>query len=185
MRLLPRTVVLLAVFPLMSIADPAPAAAPADPFLWLEDVQSDRSLAWAREQNAVTQRELEASPDFKPIYDRLLAIYDSKARIPYVTKHGEFYYNFWRDARHVRGIWRRTTLAEFRKESPAWETVLDLDALASSEKENWVWKRTDWLRPGYERCFIQLSRGGGDAVVVREFDVPTKSFVKADAFHVP
>ncbi len=185
MRLIPRTVALLAVFPLMSIADPAPAAAPADPFLWLEDVQSDRSLAWAREQNAVTQRELEASPDFKPIYDRLLAIYDSKARIPYVTKHGEFYYNFWRDARHVRGIWRRTTLAEFRKESPAWETVLDLDALASAEKENWVWKRTDWLRPGYERCLIQLSRGGGDAVVVREFDVPSKSWIKADAFYVP
>lgn len=169
---------------LMSFAESVQPAAPADPFLWLEDVQSDRALTWAREQNAVTQRELEASPDFKPINERLLAIYDSKARIPYVSKQGEFYYNFWRDAQHVRGLWRRTTLAEFRKESPAWETVLDLDALATAEKENWVWKGTDWLRPGYERVLLNLSRGGGDAIVVREFDVPTKSFVKDNAFNL-
>jgi prolyl oligopeptidase len=149
-----------------------------DPYVWLEDVQGEKSLDWARGQNAITQKELEASPDFKPIQERLLAIYDSKARIPYVAKHGDFFYNFWRDAQHVRGLWRRTTLAEYRKETPAWETVLDLDALAAEEKENWVWKDTDWLRPDQDRVLVNLSRGGGDAVVIREFDIATKTFVK-------
>src|SRR6185295_12342583 len=101
-----------------------------------------------------------------------------------VTKHGAHYYNFWRDARHVRGIWRRTTLAEYRKAEPAWETVLDLDALAELEKVSWVWKGANWLRPDYDRVLLDLSRGGGDAVVVREFDVPAKRFVP-DGFYLP
>lgn len=167
---------------LSSLSLDQPAA--PDPYLWLEDVQGEKSLEWARAQNAVTQRELEASPDFKPIRERLLSIYDSKARIPAVAKHGEFFYNFWKDAQHVRGLWRRTTLTEYRKETPAWETVLDLDALAAAEKENWIWKETDWLRPGEDRVLVYLSRGGGDAVVVREFDLPSKSFVK-DGFSLP
>jgi prolyl oligopeptidase len=116
------------------------AQEPADPNLWLEDVTGDRALSWVRAQNAITQKELEASPDFRAIDDRLLAIYDSNERIPYVEKHGGYYYNFWRDAQHVRGIWRRTSPGEYRKKDPAWETVLDLDALAAEEKENWVWK---------------------------------------------
>ena len=149
----------------------------ADPNQWLEDVTGERPLTWAREHNAITQRELEASPEFKPIHDRLLAILDSTARIPDVSKRGAFYYNFWRDAQHVRGIWRRTSLAEYRKAGPAWETVLDLDALAAAEKENWVWKNANFLYPTYDRVLLDLSRGGGDAVVVREFDVTTKQFV--------
>ncbi|MEY4814017.1 MAG: hypothetical protein RLZZ162_1090 [Verrucomicrobiota bacterium] len=182
MHLLPAAIRCLSlVFPAMMIAQPAETA---DPFIWLEDVHSERALTWVRAQNALTQHELGTSPDFKPVYDRLLAIYDSKARIPAVTKQGDFYYNFWRDAQHVRGLWRRTTLSEYRKESPAWETVLDLDALAAAEKENWVWKGSIWLRPDNARCLLNLSRGGGDAVVVREFDIPSKSFV-ADGFYLP
>ena len=182
MRFDPATILCLSlVFSAMTIAQPAETA---DPFVWLEDVHSERALTWVRAQNTLTEHELGASPDFKPIYDRLLAIFDSKARIPAVTKQGDFYYNFWRDAQHVRGLWRRTTLSEYRKESPAWETVLDLDALAAAEKENWVWKGSIWLRPDNARCLLNLSRGGGDAVVVREFDVPSKSFV-ADGFYLP
>ena len=182
MHLLPAAIRCLSlVFPAMMIAQPAETA---DPFIWLEDVHSERALTWVRAQNALTQHELGTSPDFKPVYDRLLAIYDSKARIPAVTKQGDFYYNFWRDAQHVRGLWRRTTLSEYRKESPAWETLLDLDALAAAEKENWVWKGSLWLRPDNARCLLNLSRGGGDAVVVREFDIPSKSFV-ADGFYLP
>ncbi len=155
----------------------------ADPYQWLEDVTGDRALTWAREQNAITKGELEASPDFKPIHDRLLAILDSTARIPEVSKRGPFYYNFWRDAQHVRGIWRRTSLAEYRKPEPAWETVLDLDTLATTEKQNWVWKNANFLYPNYDRVLIDLSHGGGDAVVVREFDVTTKQFV-TDGFNL-
>jgi prolyl oligopeptidase len=155
-----------------------------DPYLWLEDIISERSLAWAREQNAATVRELEASGDFQTLRQRLLAIFDSKERIPHVEKHGARYYNFWRDATHARGLWRRTTLEEYKKADPAWETVLDLGRLAKAEDENWVWKGYEVLRPTCDRALIFLSRGGADAVVVREFDLKTKEFV-ADGFFLP
>src|SRR6266566_2311615 len=83
-----------------------------DPYLWLEDIASERSLAWVREQNAATVRELGTSGDFEALRQRLLAIFDSKERIPGVAKDGAYYYNFWRDATHVRGLWRRTRSTE-------------------------------------------------------------------------
>jgi prolyl oligopeptidase len=156
----------------------------ADPYLWLEDVSSSRALDWVKEQNALSTRELEASPDFEPLRKRLLAILDSKSRIPFVAKHGAWYYNFWRDENNVRGLWRRSTLAEFKKPNPAWETVLDLDKLAAAEKENWVWKGYEVLYPTYDRCLVSLSRGGSDATVQREFDLKTKDFV-AGGFYLP
>lgn len=169
---------------------PAPLAAlpagsnPADPYLWLEGVTADKALAWVKAQNTISTRELEASPDFDLINKRLLSILDSKARIPYVAKHGRYYYNFWRDNKNVRGLWRRTSLEEFKKDDPTWETVLDLDKLAADEKENWVWKGYDVLYPTYDRCLVFLSRGGADARVAREFDLTTKSFVPG-GFYLP
>src|SRR5205823_6525626 len=104
--------------------------------------------------------------------------------IPTIAKRGAYYYNFWQDAAHVRGLYRRTTLEEYRKDNPAWETVLDLDALAAKENENWIWHGPVWLEPSFERCLIKLSRGGSDANVVREFDPKTKTFV-SDGFVLP
>jgi prolyl oligopeptidase len=155
-----------------------------DPYLWLEDIASERSLAWVREQNAATVRELGTSGDFATLRQRLLAIFDSKERIPSVDKHGAYYYNFWRDGTYQRGLWRRTTLEEYKKAQPVWETVLDLDKLAGDEDENWVWKGYDVLRPSCDRALVFLSRGGGDAVVVREFNLDTKEFIP-DGFFLP
>ena len=98
--------------------------------------------------------------------------------------HGEWLYNFWQDRANPRGLWRRTTWAEYRKPEPAWQTVLDIDALARDEKENWVWKNAQCLPPRGDRCLISLSRGGGDAIVVREFDLAQAQFV-ADGFVLP
>jgi len=167
-------------------AEAALAAGPDgdDPYRWLEDVDGDRALDWVRARNRVAQQALEATAAFKAIHPRLLSIYDSTARIPFVSRIGAHYYNFWRDAQQVRGVWRRTTLAEYRKAEPAWETVLDLDALAAREQENWVWKGASSVHPGHDRCLLSLSRGGGDAVVVREFDLPAKAFV-IDGFQLP
>ena len=157
---------------------------PADPYRWLEDIDGAAALAWVAERNAATEAELEAQPGFAPLAARLEGILDSTAKIPYARCHGRLLYNFWRDADHLRGIWRRTTLDEYRKPAPAWETVLDLDALARAEGENWVWGGATWLEPGGEHCLVSLSRGGGDARVVREFDPVAKRFV-ADGFIVP
>jgi len=171
-------------------AEAGPSAAPGgesggdDPYLWLEETTGEKALAWVREQNAQSRRELEAAPEFEPIRQRLLSILNSKERIPYVAKHGGWCYNFWRDDKNVRGIWRRATLEEYKKPDPAWESVLDLDKLAEAEKENWVWEGYDILHPTYDRCLVLLSRGGADASVVREFDLKTKAFVPG-GFYLP
>lgn len=173
--------------PIMSYSQsnpPVTSVIDDDPHLWLENVGGERALAWVREQNAASTRELEAAGDFAKLRQRLLSIYESNERIPGVAKHGEHYYNFWRDERHVRGLWRRTSLAEYRKAEPAWEIVLDLDQLARDEKENWVWKGADVLQPGHDRALLFLSRGGADAAVTREFDLVKKEFV-IDGFVLP
>jgi prolyl oligopeptidase len=157
-------------------------AQPADPYLWLEDVAGERALAWVREQNARAEKQFAADPRYEKLRAELLAIFDSRAQIPYVTRMGAHYYNFWRDARYPRGIWRRTLVEDYAKAEPPWETLLDLDALARSENENWVWKDPVCLRPErsgepYQRCMLRLSRGGADATVDREFDLGAKAFV--------
>ena len=163
-----------------------------DPYLWLEQIDGEPARAWVEARNAATEAELERDPRFAPLRERLKGILDSRDKIPYVGVHGAWCYNFWRDDVHVRGIWRRTTLDDYRKPAPQWETVLDLDALAQREDENWVWAGVSWLEPCVDpridshaaRCLVSLSRGGGDARVVREFDLATLSFV-ADGFILP
>ncbi|TDI43234.1 MAG: S9 family peptidase [Acidobacteria bacterium] len=155
-----------------------------DPYLWLEEVDGAKPLAWVAEQNAGTLKVLEAVPEFEPIHARNLEILNSSARIPSVTIRGTYLYNFWQDADHVRGLWRRTSLDEYRKSDPAWETVLDLDILAAAEDENWVWKGVSCLPPASRQCMVSLSRGGGDATVKREFDTRAKAFIK-DGFSLP
>ena len=155
-----------------------------DPNLWLEDVNGDKALDWVRAQNADSQKALTSDPSFGVLRDDLRAILDSNARIPAVTKEGEYYYNFWRDKQNPAGLWRRTTLAEYRKAEPAWEVLVDLDALNKAEHENWVWHSADCLKPAYTHCLIALSRGGADADVTREFDLASKTW-RQDGFFRP
>ncbi|MCB1231714.1 MAG: S9 family peptidase [Verrucomicrobiae bacterium] len=159
-------------------------AADDDPFLWLEDIDGEKALAWVRERNAETKAILESEPGFESLNQRLLSIFQSDAKIPYVTARGEWLYNFWQDETYVRGLWRRTTLDSYRTTTPEWETVLDLDALAKKENENWVWKGPTVYEPDYDRALLRLSRGGGDAVVIREFDLEKSTFVEG-GFEVP
>ncbi|MGN6131629.1 MAG: prolyl oligopeptidase family serine peptidase [Nocardioidaceae bacterium] len=147
-----------------------------DPYLWLEDVLGEEALAWVRGQNARTDAEL-AAHDFAALESGVRAVLDSDANIPFVRKAGDWYYNFWQDADHERGLWRRTTLESYRTSTPEWETVLDLDALSAEEGESWVWHGAAFLPPERSRCLVSLSRGGADADVTREFDVTTRTWV--------
>ncbi len=157
-----------------------------DPYLWLEDVGATRSLDWARARNAETASALETRPGYAPTYAKLLSIYNSRDRIPYVARHGDFFYNVWQDETNKRGLVRRVTLADYRKAVVPWETVLDLDALGAAEKENWTWQGMQCLGPENRRCLVSLARGGADATVVREFDTVSKRFVEGDrAFVLP
>jgi prolyl oligopeptidase len=159
-----------------------------DPYLWLEDVEGERALAWVRERNAETKAALEAQPGFAALRDDLRAILDSDARIPTVVKLGPYLYNYWKDQSHPAGLWRRTTLEEYRKADPAWQVMLDLDAINREEglegEKKWVWHGADCLKPAYDRCLIALSRGGSDADTTREFDMVSRRFV-ADGFFRP
>jgi len=159
-------------------------ASAEDPYRWLEDVTGEKAIEWVKVRNAKSQAKLEVDPQFNRLREDLLAILDSKERIPSVGKQGEFYYNFWRDNKNERGLWRRTTLAEYRKSAPEWESILDLDTLCKAEGENWVWKGAMLLRPDYKRALVTLSRGGADADVTREFDMDKREFVK-DGFARP
>ncbi|RME64576.1 MAG: S9 family peptidase, partial [Alphaproteobacteria bacterium] len=155
-----------------------------DPFLWLEEIESPRALAWVAARNAESLGVLEAEPGYAAYRDRAHAILAAADRIALPEIMGETVYNFWQDAQHVRGLWRRASLASYRAGAPAWETVLDIDALAARESENWVWKGANCKAPAYRRCIVALSRGGKDATVLREFDLDAKQFV-AGGFAVP
>ena len=153
------------------------AATSNDPYLWLDDVSSPRALQWVEAHNAKSTAVLEADPRYKQFYDQALDIGHAEDRIPVGEFIGGEIYNFWQDTDHVRGIWRRSSIESYASGKPQWETVLDLDALALFEKANWVWKGAQCSRPAERRCLINLSDGGEDAVTIREFDLPTKSFV--------
>ncbi|HSJ65056.1 MAG TPA: prolyl oligopeptidase family serine peptidase [Gemmatimonadaceae bacterium] len=156
----------------------------ADPFLWLEDVEGARALQWVQERNAKTLAELTTHPVYQPIYDRVLSIYNSRDRIAFPSIMGDRLYNFWQDDTHKRGIWRRTTWESYLSGTPRWEVILDIDSLAAAEKVNWSYGGSTCLAPEYVRCLVRLSRGGSDAVQIREFDLGTKQFV-ANGFALP
>ncbi len=158
--------------------------APPDPYVWLEDVEGERAMAWVKAHNAETQKALTADPLYARLYDRLLTSLNAKDRIPTPRIVGERIDNFWQDAQHPRGIWRTTTWESFASGTPAWQTVLDIDSLAKAENVVWAYRGASCLPPAYTRCLVHLSRGGADAVQVREFDVSTRSFV-AGGFTLP
>lgn len=151
---------------------------PNDPFLWLEDVESDRALAWVRERNARSLGLLEADPRFATLNAQALAIVNATDRIPTPSFWAGAISNFWQDAANVRGLWRRTTLEGYRSVTPTWETILDVDELARAEGKNWVFRGGNCLEPEERYCLIELSDGGKDAVEIREFDAVSKRFVE-------
>lgn len=163
---------------------PAHAQQQTDPYLWLEEVESPRALEWVRERNAKTVAALSQSEVYQPIFERTVQILDSQDRIAMPAIYGDQLYNFWQDADHERGIWRRTSWASYASGEPEWETVLDIDALAAAEDVPWAYGGATCLSPEYRWCLVRLSRGGADAVEVREFDTQAKQFV-AGGFRLP
>ncbi|MFI7604287.1 prolyl oligopeptidase family protein [Micromonospora sp. NPDC049366] len=156
-----------------------------DPYLWLEDLDRGDAAEWVRDRNAETVAALTGSDTFAVRQAEIRQVLDAEDRIPWPGWRGDgFFYTFWKDAAHPRGVWRRTTLDQYRRREPEWDVLIDVDALAEAEGENWVWQHVTVLRPTHERCLVSLSRGGGDAAVVREFDLRRRVFVE-DGFTLP
>ncbi|WP_319003438.1 prolyl oligopeptidase family serine peptidase [Qipengyuania gaetbuli] len=174
----------LAMAAVMTIAAPNSLAAQdgvpgpdEDPYIWLEEARSDRALDWVRSENDRTLAHMEADPRFEQLKNEALAIYDSEDRIPFVSIRPDGLYNFWQDKANPKGLLRRTTLESYQSDDIAWETVLDVDALAAAEGKEWVYKGSTCLPPDQRMCMIALSDGGKDATIMREFDTATKQFV--------
>ncbi len=154
-----------------------------DPYLWLEDITGDDALNWVREHNAPTLGDL-VDDRFEQMRSEALEVLDTDSRIPYVRRRGDYLYNFWRDATNPRGLWRRTTLESYRSEEPAWDVIIDVDEVARLDDENWVWAGAEVIEPNYTLALVELSRGGADATVVREFDMEKREFVDG-GFQLP
>jgi prolyl oligopeptidase len=175
-----RTSSVLAVCLTLAVSDVS--AQQADPFIWLEDVEGARAMEWVNARNARTLDQLTAHPVYEPIYERTLSILNSDDRIAFPSILAGQLYNFWQDATHRRGIWRRTSWEAYLGGAPQWETVLDIDRLAEAEGVPWAFAGATCLPPAQERCLVRLSRGGADAVEIREFDLPNRRFVEGGFF---
>jgi prolyl oligopeptidase len=165
--------------------DPRPTlqAPDDDPYLWLEEIDGERALGWVEAQNTTTLARF-GDARFAADRDVLAAIFDRPDNIPIIARRGAKVFNFWKDAEHPRGLWRTTTLDSYRSEQPDWDILLDLDALAAKESEDWTWSGASTILGTHDRAIVMLSRGGADAVVLREFDLPSRDFVP-DGFTLP
>ncbi|WP_395374335.1 prolyl oligopeptidase family protein [Marinicella sp. W31] len=155
-----------------------------DAFLWLEEVDGEKAMQWVVEQNENTAQAYKSSPLYKELYTQALNALDNKSRLPSVSKRGKFLYNYWKDSENPRGLYRRTSLKELKKDQPKWETVLDMDQYNRDHEGNWVFKGMNCLPPKYRQCLVYLSPGGGDSVVLKEFDAKKKRFIE-NGFSLP
>ena len=155
-----------------------------DPFKWLEEVENPKALEWVDGWNQQSLKVLKSQKNYQAIFDKNLEIYNSNDRIADPEILGNYIYNFWQDETNQRGIWRRTSLENYLSETTVWETLLDIDKLSEKDDEKWVFKGATGLHPDYRKFLVSLSKGGGDAVIVKEFDVLSKSFVE-NGFYLP
>jgi prolyl oligopeptidase len=172
------------LLPFILVASATAADTASDPYVWLEEVNSPKAMDWVKKENDKTTAVLEKDPRYAGLYKDALTIAEAKDRIPFPSSLDGAIYNFWQDADHVRGIWRKTTLESYRSAAPNWTTVLDVDALAMAEKANWFLKNITCTQPDERHCMIDLSDGGEDATTEREFDLKQASFV-SDGFVLP
>jgi len=168
----------------IALARAANETASNDSWLWLEEVDGINALAWVNGQNLRTAAELKSKPEFESLHQQALETLNSESRIPSVAQRGKWLYNLWRDEKHPRGIYRRTTIEEFRKTEPKWETILDIDGLSQKENKQWVFHSMDCLEPEYRHCLVSLAPGGTDASEIREFDMENLAFF-TEGFFVP
>lgn len=157
-----------------------PAGIDHDPYAWLEEIDAQRSLDWVTAQNEHVTGSIGATYEFALKKSAIKEVLDSDDKIPLVSSVGGYLYNFWRDAEHPRGVWRRTTPESYGTDNPQWETLLDIDALSTQEDVPWVFHGSEILRPTYDRAIVSLSRGGSDADEDREFDLTTKAFISPE-----
>jgi prolyl oligopeptidase len=166
----------MTVAPIHTVGQTPPES--ADKYQWLEDVSGERSMAWVKAENERSAKAIESDPHYTGLEAAALKVLESPERLAIPSINGAEVYNTWQDADHVRGILRRTLVADYLAAQPHWQTVLDYDALAKQDNQKWVQKGRVCLYPGNELCLVELSAGGEDAITLREFNLKTGKFVE-------
>lgn len=168
----------------LALAGASPPAA-KDPHLGLEEVEGKQAIATVKSWNAVTAGKLTTQPRFAAYRKRAEALLEDDAQIAEPDSViGNRVLNLWRDAKNPRGLWRIADLDGFAVGKPEWTVLIDVDALGKAEGRSWVFHGVACRAPAYDRCMVALADGGTDAVVEREFDLGTRTFVKG-GFVVP
>jgi prolyl oligopeptidase len=153
-----------------------------DSFAWLEE--EDRVSAWVLKQSNLVAEALAKSTEFRKTSATVYGLRGDGTQAPELQKIGDRYMNFWRDAKSHYGVWRWTTLEEFKKPNPRWETLIDLDAINRVEKTAWKWASASCLPPANNRCLVWLSNDDAQGYAIREYDIGKRSWVP-DGFRVP
>ena len=180
---MPKT--LLALLALVLVPAAVLAAQSEDPFIWLEEIQGERALKQVDDWNKTTEQDLSRAPGFEAMRARAFGILTDNRQIAMPDEvQSEFVTNYWIDGDHPRGQWRISPRAAYLAGRPEWRVLIDVDALGRAESKSWVWHGAECLAPDYRRCLISLSPGGGDADVMREFDIPSGRFVD-NGFELP
>lgn len=159
------------------------AQSTVDPYLWLEDVEGEKQLEWVNSQNEKTLGYITTIDGYQERYDFSYKVLTSEDKLPYPDMHGDYIYNIWQDEENARGLWRRIPFKDYLERNDNWEIVIDIDELCETENTNWAYDRTYFIPGNNKHCAIQLSKGGSDAAVIREFDLEKREFVE-DGFFV-
>jgi len=155
-----------------------------DEYLWLQNIDGERAMSWVENANQTTANKLTKDPLYQEIYSDVLAALDSKDKLPELNIIGDYVYQLQRSAEKPRGVYERTKFNLFKAGKPAWQTVLDIDAMSKRDKQKWVFHGMSCLAPENKHCLVYLSPGGGDAHEMREFDAEKLSFVE-NGFRLP
>ena len=161
----------------------AAAVVDPNPYLWLAQIHGKKALTWVEAQNGRSDLALEGDATYARDRSQMMDVLNANTRIPDGTLDHGWVLNFWQGADHVRGIWRRTTIADYARKAPRWQTLLDVDQLDTQLHQSWVWHGAD-CTAAFDRCLVRLSPGGGDATEIREYDPRARRFV-AGGFEVP
>jgi prolyl oligopeptidase len=155
-----------------------------DPFLWLEDAQGARALAWVAAENAKTEAVLQADARFRDNYAALIKMASGTRYVPPPSLLGDGVAVFTADASHPRGALQWATLADYQAPTPQWRTLIDVGALDAADGQNWLIPSIDCPPRNAHRCLVTLSAGGEDAAELREFDLRSGAFVSG-GFRLP
>ena len=136
----------------------------ADPYRWLEELDSPETRAWIEAENALTTRHLEAIPQRAAIRARLEQVWNYERYSPF-ERHGKFYAYTRND-----GLQNQSVLYVTDKPGMPGRVLLDPNTLSA---DGTIAFKGGEFSPDGKRFAYGLSSGGSDWEQWRVLDVAT------------